>query len=569
MDKPTLKEEKRELLKTLGRIARYNSKRLIRTLIICITLLITLFLLLPTVFRIMEINITSEDYSWVNTVLYTSKLFLTIIIAVALLSLIKQKLIPNIGRQRNIHNLIDSLESNDVRAPITDRETLLRRIIGENATPKTKFEINTLIEENINSIKGFMFNDEKTLIVDGKWGVGKTTYTLISLNEISSDKRLLHIDYRFIYESSFKYISEFSEFKRDILKIIKSILSEQKIFVPFDFAELVNNISSSTVNIAISEYKTSKTTTDIVNKLNSKYKKKKSKKGIEPFKIIIIIDDMDRLQGEEIIQALAFLSIIRRLHFIKIILPIDRNVIIDQLEKTKITEPQIYINKYLPEQSSVLIRSDYNLITMIFSKKIQKELGVSYNIAQIEPILECFYVKLFADRLKHNMTSTHVDSLDEWPKYGTNDDYPKELLDNDSFNSKYIFDARNYLQKHIKNIYKDNNVLGYIGTANNFESIIYLMKFKNKRPNINNTFPLRVDDELYRECIKSWVLPFTEAKWTKLRPSIREIDDIFNHNIQAIKKLLDTKMKPHEIFVRTYNVIFPDWPITDEMLYEE
>lgn len=47
------------------------------------------------------------------------------------------------------------------------------------------------------------------------------------------------------------------------------------------------------------------------------------------------------------------------------------------------------------------------------------------------------------------------------------------------------------------------------------------------------------------------------------------MDDICNSYIQKIKSAVNPEMMPHEIFVRAYNIIFPEQPITDEMIYDE
>ena len=47
------------------------------------------------------------------------------------------------------------------------------------------------------------------------------------------------------------------------------------------------------------------------------------------------------------------------------------------------------------------------------------------------------------------------------------------------------------------------------------------------------------------------------------------MDDIYNSYIQKVKSTVNPEMMPHEIFVRAYNIIFPEQPITDEMMYDE
>ncbi len=541
----------------------YKCKSICHAIIVTLLYVAVILLLLPEILGILNFDFDSND-GVVGVVTQVLRYIQLIILILVLAYGIKHTIIPNIGRRRDAQSIINSLKSDDIRSPIVDRATLRRRIIGEDATFEVATEVDSIIQNNIDPIKKFIFDKEKTLLVDGRWGVGKTTYTLVAVSEILHDGRLAETDYRFIYESAFKYTSEFNEFKKDVLRAMRSILSEQNVFRSFIFEELIGNLCRK--KFGLPEFKAGKTTTDIINSLNRAYEKKKGKKGMEPFRMIIIIDDIDRLQGEEIVQTLAFLSVIRKLDFVKIILPIDRSVIIDQLNSIKITDPQFYINKYLPEQLSVTIQSNYDVVTNISSKKVRKELGASYDDSQVQPILECLYIKVFSNRLKQNMERAHVDNLGDWPWFGG--EYPKELSINNEYDSRYIFEAREYLRDKLVAI-GDHKSLDYLGRASNFESIIYMMRFKNKRPSINGSYPLRVDEELYEKCIKLWVLPFVKSKWKKLSLPIREMDDICNSYIQKIKSAVNPEMMPHEIFVRAYNIIFPEQPITDEMIYDE
>lgn len=569
MDKYTAKQARLEIKaknKQLKKVlSGYNKKRIAHICFVSLLYFVVFLLLSPSIIYFLNELFGPEKHEWVNDgnvwKLHCYQIIGSILLSTITISLlynIKKMIIPNIGKQRNIQRVVGSLESEDTQLPVTKKEVLIERIIGHDAPPEIIAEIDSIIQNNTETIKAFIFNNEKTLLVEGKWGAGKTTYTLIALHESLQSDELKYTDYRFIYESAFKYVAEFNEFKKDILTIIDSILSEQNIFEPFIFSELINNLVSKKYGIPILNPRINLITTDIINNLNEAYEKRRRKKVHPPFRIVIIIDDVDRLLGNDIIQTLAFLSVIRRLKFIKIILPIDRDVIIDQLNKANVTDSQVYINKYLPDQSSTKIQSNYGIINSILSKKIRKEMNTYYEDEQIRPILECFYIKAFSERLQENMRRNRVDSLGNW---AMNNSYPKELLSRDEYDSEYILDARDSLTKHLS-----GQDYSFLGPSNNFESLIYMLRYKDKRPRANSSFPLRVDEELYEKCIKSWVMPFTESKWIKLNLSIREANDMHNRYIKKIRESVTDKMLPHEIFVKAFNIVFPETPITNEMI---
>lgn len=478
-------------------------------------------------------------------------------------SIVRNILFPHKGKQRNSKYLISQIKTDDRRAPLASKEQLIERIAGKEESINIKDDIANEIDKIINPIEEFILNSEKTLILDGKWGAGKTSYTLIAIDNISRDQEFETTDYRFIYESAFKYVSGFNEFKLDILKALQIILSEQNIIVPYIIRELSNNIRPSNLHIPLSNISGSVTTTDYIDKLNKKYERKQ-RRNPKPFQIIVIIDDIDRLLGPEIIETVSFLSIIRRMKFVKIIIPIDRTVVIKQLKEAKVTDPETYIKKHLPEQTENIIPTTFNLFKQIYSQKIRKEFGSELSDEQIRPILEIICVKIFSNKLNENMRAVNIESLGDW-QLGS--EIPEELRQPNEYNSTYILNARNYIFNTVRSDVKQNMTF-HTGASREFEAIIYKLKYKDKRTLLKDgTNPLRVDSELYNDCLSSWILPFSESRWSQVGATMRTIDDIyeeFKNNIN--KNYIETNMMPCKIFVRAYNKLLPEWQILDENL---
>lgn len=487
------------------------------------------------------------------------KCFLFSIISI----IVMRRILPKAYPIRDVKYLVGQLKSSDRRAPATTIEDLTMRIAGSGARKEVVEEVEKCIERNTNPIEDFLVGDDKTLVIDGEWGSGKTSSTIIAVSNFYKKHKEDETEYRFVYESAFKYVSGFSEFRRDILHVVQSILSEQNMIAPYIFSELARNISPSAFGLPFNNSGKEITTSEFIDKLNKRYDSLLSRamRCGHLFVITIILDDIDRLQGEEILQTLAFLSVLRRLKFVKIILPVDKCAIVEHLKAIKIHKPENYIKKYLPEQSEVKIESSFDLFKNIFTKKILHDIDSQLSEDQIRPILEVMCIKIFSDKLRANMEAVNLTTLGNWHIYGN--DLPEELMKNGEYNSQYILSAKNY-------IYKNNGgQLGYhTGVNDEFEALIYKLKYKDKRePLENGNNPLRVDEELYINCIKNWIYQFSANNWQRVGATMRIVDDIYAEFIKDIESnYISHELTPHKIFVRTYNRILPKWPITDENL---
>lgn len=579
MDASHCKKNIESLTGIIRRLAKYLCKNFKHSIISVIILLVTAgiyFFFVKSLLKqaLCNASVLLSDYTLCemeanqNT---DQSIFIAIATAVVLFigfhltySAVRNYVLPFKGKQRNADYLIEQMSSNDRRLPLVSIEQQIVRIAGKDADEKTKADIQNRTISIIDPIKSFIVDDEKTLILDGKWGSGKTSYTLIAINEASKEKSFEETDYRFIYESAFKYVSNFNEFKSDILKAIQIILSEQNIFAPNAIHELINNISNSSFYIPLMTLSGSITTTDNIEKLNTKYAKRQ-KRNPRPFQIILVIDDIDRLLGEDIIQTLSFLSVVRRIKFIKILLPIDRNIVIRQLKNAKVIEPETFIKKHLPEQSEINIPTTFDLFKDIYSSKIRKAFSQNLSAEQIQPILENICLKIFSNKLNENMEAVSIGDLGDWPNITAG--YPKELTNNNEYNSKYILEASRAMYN---NATEGNRQYIYhlAGVSNEFEALIYKLKYKDKRnPLGDGSNPLRLDIETYNDCFKPWIMLFAQNRWSQVGATMRIIDDIFERLQNKLEKdAINSSIAPNLIFVRAYNALFPRWPIVDENL---
>ena len=166
------------------------------------------------------------------------------------------------------------------------------------------------IDDNIEPIKKFLKSKtENVLIIDSIWGSGKTSCVMIAIDEFEEQNKGKD-EYRYIYESAFKYANGLSEFIEDIIDSIKDILMLEGINIERQSSAVVRNLDKDLAKFLFSYMKGGDNialSSSLIYRINNKYKKKKS-----AIQIIIILDDTDRLSAEDIVKVLSLLSLLRR-----------------------------------------------------------------------------------------------------------------------------------------------------------------------------------------------------------------------------------------------------------------
>jgi len=450
----------------------------------------------------------------------TRKAFLLLILALCMIGIttIAIVLYKSCAKKiyiRNAHYIERLLSSNNSGEPACNREELAKRIYGDKRkNPNIPKKINSLIDESISPIKKFLSEggNDNILMINAKWGAGKTTCLLIAINEAGQE------DNRYIYESAFKYRVNRGELFGDVLIALRETLSELDIKANNPIDSIIRNldkdINNTLLNVLKKRNEVDVLSSDAVYRINEKYRKRKIAN-----KIFIIIDDLDRLKGEDIVNILSFLSILRRLEFVRIIIPADRAVVCSALKTDGIVEPQLFIEKYLPSQKEVRIKSNYEMAYSVIEKMIRGRKGNKGK--DVHPAIEAIFLKMLANEMKRQ-TFGFKNYRHQWLQVGAKGAVKKIDLVNEQI--RQILSIPTIIEARNKGDAEKYRWSAEYNNIRETQNIVYGLQEKVgslERPTIINKWRLFSDND-YNYAVKSWTMDYMEKRWDLFGFTIRE-----------------------------------------------
>lgn len=433
-------------------------------------------------------------------------------------------------------------------SPAPTRVELARDICDKEKVPRQVQDmVANLIDENIANIKKFFekSNSRNILNIDAKWGAGKTTSLLIAIDELTDRNN----ENRYVYESAFKYGGNTNEFVNDILSALGDTMLELGIEAASIINSIICNLDSSpqkTLAGFVKKYrKMSVPSAELIFDLNNQYKKS-NKHNL----IYIIVDDIDRLQGDDMINILSLLSILRKLNFVRVIVPADLKIICATLENAKVVDATRFIEKYLPSKLSVKLRSGYDMAeSVLLNKMLHAQDNRNHKNDGARPALAAIFIGMLAKKMVDE-TRNYRTIRYRWLTSDMRLHIPSDKETNDAvsqllyapttmrtitsdYGGRYTWDAEH------------NNI-------QRFQDIIYAMKRK-----YGHDMPIRISeafsDEEYSDIIDPWIFNFMEQRWDIFGFTIRDALDV----LESIE--YDNLPKnPAEQFVHVFNQLFPD-----------
>lgn len=455
------------------------------------------------------------DWSFVTREVFRLFVLALFMISITAIAIVLYKSCAKKIYIRNSHYIERLLRSNNSGEPACNREELAKRIYGDKRKnsniPK---KINSLIDESISPIKKFLSegDNDNILMINAKWGAGKTTCLLIAINEAAQEGN------RYIYESAFKYRVNGGELFSDVLTALRETLLELGIKANNPIDSIIRNLDKDINNTLLNALKkrdeVDALSSDAIYRINEKYRKRKNTN-----KVFIIIDDLDRLKGEDIVNVLSFLSILRRLVFVRIIIPADRAVVCSALKTDGIMEPQLFIEKYLPSQKEVRIKSNYEMAYSVIEKMIRGRKGNKGKDAR--PAIEAVFLKMLANEMKRQ-TFGFKNYRHQWLQKGARD-------------AEGVIDSMNEQIRQILNIPKiivarnegDDIFYGWNAAYDNIretQNVVYALQEAVGAPGSGavrnkNQFFTASD---YNYSVKSWIVNYVERRWELFGFTIRE-----------------------------------------------
>ncbi len=464
--------------------------------------------------------------------------------------------------KRNAAYLLKTLHSDNERLPAVDVEQLVERITGletpsQDATAYD--EVYAMVLGNINPIVDFLNNDINNgavLMINAPWGAGKTTAILIAISLQQGRDNIIH---RYIYESAFKYTDNTGDFGHDLVSALCDTLSEFGIDIQKSFIGIMRNIEFSSSKLFpsllnnVHQKSNDRLTTELIHEVNLAYHRR-LKMGSNHLEVVIILDDTDRLQGDDLIKALSLLSIMRRLDFVKIIVPVDPLVIVQQLQaQCQIINPEKFIKKYLTDQSSVKLKTDEEIVEQIALQKI-KSLhenpptdGTDFCAAWAAIIL-----RLVADRL-HRFSDGLQDFNMQWLGRNEGTIYGSVIIKPGQF-SELLRDSSNIMDRIVRDT-TDSYGQKYTwpksldGDARNFEDIVLkVLRKKGGTPTIQ-----KLTEDEYDELVASWIFDFARRNWIQIDATLRDVLDLILAN-----DFSNLSLNRADQFKQALGILFPE-----------
>jgi len=240
------------------------------------------------------------------------------------------------------------------------------------------------------------FDDGIVLSIYGEWGSGKSTalsFFVSHLKELDQDISILHFNpwwfsgEEALLKSFFSQLrSLFSNWKsrgKELAKklgIIADVLAKAPIAEAKAVDALIKKLLGSDLNSIKQEIE---------------YLLKAEKR-----KIIVIIDDIDRLTGDEIKQLFKLVKAVANFPHIAYVLAFDRNVVANSIEKALSVNGNDYIEKII-QVPFELPSPDQNDLTKLFFDKI----NLIFKDVPDEEHEQTYFGNLYHDGVKHFLTT--------------------------------------------------------------------------------------------------------------------------------------------------------------------
>lgn len=222
------------------------------------------------------------------------------------------------------------------------------------------------------------------LSIEGTWGSGKTTLMNLTLNELTNENAVI-INYDSLFYGN---VSEATNiFINDIFDRVKEVFG-----IDLHNRDIAQNISPKfelsnglpKINIGF-EPISRKPTELIKDELSKKLKKIHGK-------VIIIIDDLDRVSADDVVHFLRIVRVLRELPNFIVILPIDKKALEDLLKGEKIANPHKYLEKII--DWSISVDPEINTAKTLFFKKVKNNAEIEINADSIEELWRMVLLQL-------------------------------------------------------------------------------------------------------------------------------------------------------------------------------
>ena len=231
------------------------------------------------------------------------------------------------------------------------------------------------------------FNKAFAIGINGQWGAGKTSFIDLIKRHISPKKKIIVNFNAWNSRSSKAIILDFFENLQEAITPEHSSLSRLLVTYSNKLVEINSNTITQSIQTSIAAF----TGIESVDKLHSDINKSLKKIGK---KIIVFIDDLDRLDKEEIVEVLRLIRNTANFYNVFFVVAYDRNYLNEAIRATNSYNHEHYLEKILqieitlPHYSkNILVKNLVMRLKSIFPDKYHKEIDEEiFGTAIVKPV---------------------------------------------------------------------------------------------------------------------------------------------------------------------------------------
>ena len=228
------------------------------------------------------------------------------------------------------------------------------------------------------------------LSVEGTWGSGKTTFMNLALAEIANENVVIikydSLFYGNVSEATGIFIDNIFRTVRDTFGVeLRDTGIAENISPSF---ELSNGLPRFNLNFNFD--KTRRPTELIKDKLADSLRKINGK-------VIIVIDDLDRVSGDDVVHFLRIVRVLRELPNFVVILPVDKGALEDLLAGSRIASPRKYLEKII--DWSIAVDPEISTTRTLFEKKVINSIEGAVDHSSIEELWRMVLLELALNTL--------------------------------------------------------------------------------------------------------------------------------------------------------------------------
>ena len=394
--------------------------------------------------------------------------------------------------------------------------------------------------------------------ISENYGYGKTSFFYTLKKEIErTNTRIISFDYRpWLCDNANAIISEFFQTLRNELKAYKPNLDKKIInYSNSLLKDCTQQVGLSSISNYFRSTQTLKEEHDeIANSIN----------GID-MPIIIFIDDMDRLQNDELMVLLKLIRDTADFGNIFYILAADKPFLINSLNSLGIEYPEEYLKKFInyeftfPANNSAISEFFKDNLSRLFEKYLKKER------TEKERIFICNFIEL----------NNPFNNMRDIKRFFNNFSFILDTMDSNQLLSEidikdlFILTLLQYLQPELFKVLRDsNNRILEIkeGTNRYIIKKVFLETYqeKKKKPNYKNITAMITDSYSTNEDLVSNLLKILFAE-SNNENSINSICSINSYDRYFTTKLEKTQIVTTEVKriigitdIEQYNIAIKD-----------